>query len=51
MLARASGETPGEFDLDFPTVQDGARGVHFIHAAVESARAGTWVNASYSPPA
>lgn len=36
--------------IDFPTVQDGARGVHFIHAAVESHRIGAWVDASYAPP-
>jgi predicted dehydrogenase len=36
--------------LDFPTVWDGARGVHFIHKAVESARANGWVGASYTPP-
>ena len=37
-------------DLDFPTVQDGARGVHFIHAAVDSAKVGRWVDARYTPP-
>lgn len=35
---------------DFPTVQDGAHGVHFIHKAVESHRIGAWVDASYEPP-
>jgi len=35
---------------DFPTVQDGARGVHFIHRAVESHRGGGWVDAAYTPP-
>jgi len=35
---------------DFPTVQDGAHGVHFIHKAVESARLGQWVDATYVPP-
>ncbi len=35
---------------DFPTVADGARGVHFIHACVESGRTRTWVDASYEPP-
>ncbi len=34
----------------FPTVQDGAYGVHFIHKAVESHNAGSWIDASYSPP-
>jgi predicted dehydrogenase len=36
--------------LDYPTVQDGARGVHFIHCAVASSRQGGWVDASYTPP-
>jgi predicted dehydrogenase len=34
---------PGPFDDDYPTVEDGAAGVHFIEAAVESARRGSWV--------
>ncbi len=34
---------------DFPTVQDGAHGVHFIHSAVASHRQGGWVDATYSP--
>ena len=50
MAARIAGEEPGEFDTDFPTVQDGAVGVHFIHKAVESGRAHDWVDASYTPP-
>ena len=50
IAARISGDAPGEFDRDFPTVQDGARGVHFIHKAVESGKARTWVDATYTPP-
>lgn len=51
MAAKYAGEQPGEFDTDFPTVQDGAIGVHFIHKAVESARSNQkWVDASYTPP-
>jgi predicted dehydrogenase len=50
IAARLAGEQPGEFDTDFPTVQDGARGVHFIHKAIESGRAHGWVDASYAPP-
>ena len=41
----------GPFDDDFPTVQDGAFGVHFIETAVESGRQGGWVFGSYEPPA
>ena len=51
MASKISGEQPGEFDSDFPTVQDGARGVHFIHTAVESGTQRAWVDASYTPPA
>jgi predicted dehydrogenase len=49
--ARRDGRAPDPLDLDFPTVQDGARGVHFVEAAVASARAGAaWVDARYEPP-
>ena len=51
MSARLAGEEPGEDALDFPTVQDGAVGVHFIHTAVESGKEQTWEDASYRPPA
>lgn len=51
IAARLAGEAPTEFDLDFPTVQDGAVGVHFIHKAVESGRRRDWIDASYTPPA
>lgn len=44
------GRTPDEADLDFPTVWDGARGVHFLECAVESGRRGAWVDARYDPP-
>jgi hypothetical protein len=50
MAAKLTGEKPGPFDTDFPTVQDGAVGVHFIHSAVHSSKEGGWVDASYSPP-
>jgi predicted dehydrogenase len=35
---------------DFPTVRDGAHGVHFIHKAVESDREEAWIVAGYDPP-
>ncbi|NUQ19430.1 MAG: Gfo/Idh/MocA family oxidoreductase [Gemmatimonadaceae bacterium] len=50
IAAGLAGEKPGEFDTDFPTVQDGARGVHFIHMAVESGKKRAWVDAAYVPP-
>jgi predicted dehydrogenase len=51
IAAHESGEAPDPADLDFPTVQDGARGVHFIHTAVRSGHDSSWVDASYTPPA
>jgi predicted dehydrogenase len=50
IAARLVGETPDPLDLDFPTVRDGAIGVHFMHAALRSGREGGWVDASYDPP-
>ena len=50
MLARRAGETPDPLDLDFPTVRDGATGVHFIQAALRSGREGDWVDAAYVAP-
>ena len=48
--ARRDGREPAPLDLDFPTVEDGARGVHFILTALESGRREAWVDARYSPP-
>ena len=50
MSARLADEEPDPLDLDFPTVEDGARGVHFILTALESGRQEGWVDASYAPP-
>lgn len=51
IAARKHGEEPDPLDLDFPTVEDGAVGVHFIHQAVKSGSNGaTWVDMSYEPP-
>jgi predicted dehydrogenase len=50
MSARAAGEEPDPLDLDFPGVADGARGVHFIHRAIESAKKQEWVKVDYTPP-
>ncbi|MBN1836181.1 MAG: Gfo/Idh/MocA family oxidoreductase [Spirochaetales bacterium] len=51
MIARISGAKPTAMDLDFPSVQDGAVGVSFIHKTVESGRKRGWVKAAYRPPA
>ncbi|MEO1477005.1 MAG: Gfo/Idh/MocA family oxidoreductase [Bacteroidota bacterium] len=50
MLARRDGTDPDPLDLDITTVQDGARGVHFIETALASGRAEGWVDATYTPP-
>jgi predicted dehydrogenase len=50
IAARIAGEEPDPLDLDFPTVQDGAIGVHFIQTALESGRQRAWVDARYDPP-
>ena len=39
-----------EYPADYPTFQDGARGVHFVERAVASNEAGSWVDAGYRPP-
>ncbi len=49
--ARGSGAEPDALDGDLPTVQDGARGVHFIESAVKSGRERRWVECAYAPPA
>ena len=51
IAARISGQDPEPEDLDFPSVQDGARGVHFILTALKSGRERGWVDAAYTPPA
>jgi predicted dehydrogenase len=51
ITAKLMGEEPSDMDLDFPTVIDGAYGVHFIHKTVESGKAKGWIKADYNPPA
>ena len=50
MIARRDGRAPDTMDLDFPTVFDGAVGVHFIQTALKSGREGDWVDAKYTAP-
>ena len=50
IAAQLSGDSASGHDLDFPTVQDGARGVHFILTALKSGRERAWVDAAYTPP-
>ena len=47
IAAHRDGREPDPLDLDFPTVEDGARGVHFIQTALESGRREAWVDAGY----
>jgi predicted dehydrogenase len=50
MTARLSGTAADPLDHDFPSPEDGARGIHFINCALESATTRSWVNARYSGP-
>jgi predicted dehydrogenase len=43
IVARRTGQPCDPLVLDFPTVVDGAKGMKFIEAAVESSRKGRWV--------
>lgn len=48
MRAKLLGQEPNEFELDFPTVVDGAKGVFFVEKAVESAHADRkWIPARW----
>jgi len=39
-----NGETPNEFDLDFPTIDDGIRGMQFVEAVIKSGKSSAkWV--------
>jgi len=50
IAARIHGEEADPKALDFPTVYDGAVGVHFIHKAIESGKKREWVEMNYQPP-
>jgi len=50
IAAHEAGTAPEPWALDFPTVQDGAVGVHFIHTALKSSEKEAWVDTSYTPP-
>ncbi len=49
IVARKLGKEPDRLALDFPTVEDGARTMKFIDAALESSRTGGWVDAGLNP--
>ena len=44
IVARRTGKPCDPLALDFPTVLDGAKGVKFVDATVESSRTGAWVD-------
>jgi predicted dehydrogenase len=51
IVARRTGSRPDPLALDFPTVEDGARGVKFVTAAMASQRAGgRWTDARLALP-
>ena len=41
LIKKVNGETLTEKDLDFPSVEDGIRGVKFIHACLKSQENGS----------
>lgn len=50
MLARRTGKPADPLALDFPGVEDGARGLAFVEAAIASSRNdGAWTNCALSP--
>ncbi|NGP76605.1 Gfo/Idh/MocA family oxidoreductase [Balneolaceae bacterium YR4-1] len=49
ILAKEKGVELNRFSTDFPTVYDGAVGVHFIHKTIESGKKNEWVDMNYSP--
>ena len=49
-IAASLGGDPAPDTLDYPTVRDGAAGVHFIETALESSRQEAWLDARYDPP-
>jgi predicted dehydrogenase len=51
IVARRTGGEPDPLALDFPTVEDGARGVKFVAAAAAShGTGGRWTDARLAPP-
>jgi predicted dehydrogenase len=49
-IAASLGGDPAPDTFDYPTVRDGAAGVHFIETALESSRQEAWLDARYDPP-
>ena len=49
VAARMEGRSPDPLASQAPTAEDGARGIRFLEAAVESSRRGAWVEAALDP--
>lgn len=49
IIARRTGRPPDPLARDMPGVMDGAKGLRFIEACVESARTGAWVDCRLRP--
>ncbi|MCP4385920.1 MAG: gfo/Idh/MocA family oxidoreductase, partial [Hyphomicrobiales bacterium] len=51
IAARRTGENANPLALDFPGVEDGARGVRFMEAALQSAdKGGGWIDCTLELP-
>lgn len=48
--AKKEGRPPSEVELDYPTVQEGAKGINFIVKTVESSKNREWTSIKYDPP-
>ena len=49
VAARMEGREPDPLASQVPTAEDGARGVRFLEATLESSRRGVWINAALDP--
>lgn len=49
VAARVERREPDPLASQVPTVEDGARGVRFLEAALESSRRGVWIDAALDP--
>ena len=49
VAARMEGREPDPLASQVPTVEDGARGVRFLEATLESSRRGVWIAAALDP--
>jgi len=50
MISKKEGRELTDAELDFPNVQDGAKGIYFTHKVVESNKNNKWTTVKYNPP-